>query len=117
MEAGIGTLARMGDGALDVVLLVVNPSEKSIEVARRAREIILSRKIAGNSLVVANRLRDGTDLELLREALASAEMVAVPEDPEVRHADIRGMSPVDSVPTPPAVEAIGVLGRSLVASD
>ena len=35
LEAGVGTLTKMNDGAVDVVLVVVNPTAKSIEVGRR----------------------------------------------------------------------------------
>ena len=36
MEAGAGTLTRMQAGSLDVAVLVVEPSTKSIDVPRRA---------------------------------------------------------------------------------
>ena len=38
LEAGVGTLTKMNDGAVDVVLVVVNPTAKSIEVGRRAAD-------------------------------------------------------------------------------
>ena len=38
LEAGIGVLSRMKKGSLDAVLVVANPTPKSIEVARRAAE-------------------------------------------------------------------------------
>ena len=36
LEAGIGTLTRMGHRQVDAVLLMVEPTTKSIEVATRA---------------------------------------------------------------------------------
>lgn len=106
MEAGLGTLVRMGEESLDLILLVANPSEKSIEVVRRAREIIAERKIAPVSIVVANRLRDDADLDLLRAALDEGDVIAVPEDPAIRAADFQGVSPIDLEPSSPGVGAI-----------
>ncbi len=117
MEAGIGTLVRMAENSLDLVLLVVNPSEKSLEVARRAREIIAERKIAPRSMVVANRLQGEEDLSLVHAALDMAELATIPEDPAVRYADIQGRSPIDSLPPSPAVEALAALTRSLPIGD
>ncbi|GAC1396424.1 MAG: hypothetical protein NVSMB52_09890 [Chloroflexota bacterium] len=113
MEAGIGTLTRMGENSLDLVLLVANPSEKSLEVVRRAREIISERKIAPNSIVVANRLGGEDDLHLVHSALRDLELAEIPEDPEVRQADIQGTSPADTAPPPPAVRAVVSLAQSL----
>lgn len=116
MEAGIGTLTRMREGSLDLVLLVVNPSEKSLEVARRARQIIAERKIAPSCIVVANRLQGEDDLDLVLAALDTAELASIPEDPDVRHADIQGTSPIDSAPSSTAVLAVAALARSLPVS-
>lgn len=112
MEAGAGTLTRMAEGSLDLALLVTEPSAKSIEVARRAAEIIAERKIA-STLVVANRVRDSADFELIRSALPEAEVVTVPEDPAVMRADRDGLAPVDVAPDAPAVRALAGLARRL----
>ena len=45
LEAGIGVLSRMKKGSLDAVLVVANPTPKSIEVARRAAEAAVAREI------------------------------------------------------------------------
>ena len=112
MEAGAGTLTRMAEGSLGLALLVTEPSAKSIEVARRAGEIIAERKIA-RTLVVANRVRDAADLELIRSALPGTEVVMVPEDAEVMRADRDGLSPIDLAPDAPAVRAVAALARRL----
>lgn len=117
MEAGIGTLTRMRENSLDLVLLVVNPSEKSLEVARRGREVIAERKIASRCIVIANRLQSEDDLKLVRAALDTSELATIPEDAEVGHADICGRSPVDSMSSSPAVEAVMVIARSLIVND
>lgn len=111
MEAGLGTLVRMSEGSLDLILLVANPSEKSIEVVRRARDIIAERKIAPSTVVIANRLRRDDDLGLLRTALGETDLVAVPEDPAITAADFQGISPMDIVPPSAGVQAISAVAR------
>ena len=115
MEAGVGTLTRLTEGTLDLALLVSEPSSKSLEVARRAAEIVAERKI-GPILVVANRVRDAVDVELVRSVFGETELAAIPEDPEVMRADRDGLSPFDSAPGGPAVQALAILARRLVDS-
>ncbi len=112
MEAGLGTLTRMAEGSLDRVLLVANPSVKSIEVAQRARQIILDRKIGASMVVVANRLRDEADLAQITGALDGVEHIAILEDPAIATADIRALSPVDEAPDSLAIQVIDGLARS-----
>jgi len=112
MEAGLGTLTRMKEDSLDRALLVLNPNLKSIEVARRAREIIAKRKITGSTLIVGNRLRGEEDVEQVHAALGDADLVAVPEDPAIRTADFQALSPVDAAPHSPAVQELVALARS-----
>ncbi len=115
MEAGVGTLTRLAEGTLDLALLVAEPSAKSLEVARRAAKILAERKIAP-ILVIANRVRDPADIELVRSTLGVAEVVAIPEDPAVMRADRNGLSPIDTAPDGPAVRALADLARRLVES-
>jgi CO dehydrogenase maturation factor len=108
LEAGLGTLTRLPEAALDAALLVVEPSPQSIEVARRARELIRERNI-GPTLIIANRVRAEADVERIREALDAAKVVVVPEDPAVLEADRRGVAPYDDAPHSAAVQAITAL--------
>lgn len=112
LEAGIGVVTRMQQGAVDVVLVVVNPSPKAIDVARRAADTAVAR--GSRVLVVANRVRDEDDLALVRAALGEHEIVAVPDDPAIARADEEGRSPLDGE-RGPGVDAISRLGERLVA--
>src|SRR5689334_12252628 len=105
MEAGAGTLTRMQAGSLDLAVLVVEPSTKSIDVARRASEIIRERHI-GMLLAAANRVRDDADLHLVLDALPGLQVTAIPDDPRITQADREGRSPVDTAPDAPAVRAV-----------
>ena len=113
MEAGIGTLTRMPENSFDVAIVVADSSAKSIEVARRAYAIIAERKL-GPILLVANKVRDETDLELIRERLGVHEDAWIPEDPAVLQADRDGLAPYDVAPDSPAVAAIRKLASRLL---
>ncbi len=105
----------MGDTPVDVVLLVVEPSAKSVEVARRAVALLADRPI-GRLVVVANKVSEDADIARLRDAVPGHEIVVVPDDPQVRAADREGVSPLDAVPDAPAVRALVALGESLLVA-
>ncbi len=114
-EAGIGTLTRMQDGGVDVVLVVVEPTPKSLEVGRRAAGLVQERSL-GRLIVVANRVRDDADLATIQAAFPDAEVVAVPDDPRIVEADRAGVAPLDLAPEAPAVRALIALAERLVPS-
>lgn len=113
MEAGVGNLTRMSEGALDQILVVVEATPKSIEVARRARDIARERRV-GPVRFIANRVRDAADRAMLVEALGEIAH-EVPEDLGILRADRDGRSPLDADPDGPAVLAIASIARSLTA--
>ena len=113
LEAGVGALTRMEPGNVDLVLVVANPTVKSIEVARRAIEASLARQT--RVLVVANRVQNDEDLDAIRAGLGDHDYVVVPEDPAIARADAEGRSPVDVDETAPAVRALMGLGERLAA--
>ena len=104
LEAGIGVLPRMEAGSLDVVLVVANPTPKSIEVARRAVQAARAREI--DVLVIANRVAGEDDLAAIEAVLGDEEIVVVPDDPAIARADAEGLAPIDLDETSPGVRAI-----------
>ncbi|GAC1497767.1 MAG: hypothetical protein NVS1B1_14950 [Candidatus Limnocylindrales bacterium] len=112
LEAGITNLNRMAPGAVDLVLIVVEATPKSIEVAQRAAAIAAERQV-GPVRFVANKLRGPEDLAMLRGALGY-EVVQVPEDPGVHEADRDGVALLDHAPDCPAVRAIAGLAAELL---
>lgn len=104
-EAGIGTLTRLGDTPVDVVLVVVEPTPKSLEVGARAATLAKQREM-GHIIVVASRIRNDADLESIRAALPGQEIVVVPDDPAIVAADREGLAPLDTAPDCPAVLAL-----------
>jgi CO dehydrogenase maturation factor len=115
LEAGVGTVLRMAEGLADAVIVVCEPTTKSIEMSRRAGEIAAERGC--RVIVVANRLTDEADLELVTAALPGYEIVGVPDEPVIQEADRRGVAPVDLDPEAPGVARISTLAEVLSRRD
>jgi CO dehydrogenase nickel-insertion accessory protein CooC1 len=103
LEAGIGTVDGIGEGVVDVLLVVANPTGKSLEVARRAIEIADG---VTEIVVVANRVAGEADLDLMREVLGERELFVIPEDDVIAAADRDGIAPIDLDPDSPGVAAL-----------
>lgn len=104
LEAGIGTISRLRDGHVDVFLIVVEPTRKSIEVASRVADAAEAR--GARVVIVANRVASPADLGLVESALGGRQVIEVPDDDRVRRADQRGMAPIDLDETGPAIAAL-----------
>ena len=105
LEAGIGTLTRLTKSAVDVTIIVVEPTPRSIDIAQRAL-VVADEQRQGRVIIVANKVIDSDDTNRLRLAFEAQELVLVPHDDAVDAADRRGSSPVDDAPDAPAVIAI-----------
>lgn len=114
LEAGIGTLTRLTEAAVDVVLVVVEATPKSIEVGQRAVEVAAT-KDAGRVIVVANRVRTAADRSTIDAAFPDQEIVEVPDDEAIVRADREGVAPLDDQPEAPAVRALVALASRLIA--
>ena len=112
LEAGIGTVLRLEPGAIDVVLVIAEPTAKAVDVAARSARIAEHR---ASVLVVANKVQDDGDLDLIRTSVGGREIVPVPADPLVEEADRRGVAPIDLAPDSTAVRAMADLGALLDA--
>lgn len=90
MEAGIEHLGRATSSGVDIMLVVAEPGQRSIDSAktiiRMAREIGLK-----NILVVGNKAADEKDTEFIRKSLSDCEIAAVlPFSGELKNADREG---------------------------
>lgn len=107
LEAGIGTLTRLPPGALDTVLVAVEPTGKSLEVGRRAVDLAARRAVP--TVLVLARVTGAPDLDRVRAELAGCSVLGVPEDPAIVAAERAGTAPLDSAPDAPAVRALSRL--------
>jgi CO dehydrogenase maturation factor len=111
-EAGIGTITRLANEKVDVVLVVVEPTPKSLEVGVRAADLARE-KMLGRIIIVASRVRGDDDLAVVQKTFPDYEVVAIPDDPSIVAADRQGISPLDLAEPGPAVKALSELAQRL----
>ncbi len=104
-EAGLGTVMRLRPDSVDVVVVVVEPTAKSLEVGRRAADAVREAAL-GRVVVAANRVADEEDLVRVRGAFPDADLVVVPDDPAIVAAERRGVAPLDAAPRAAGVRAL-----------
>lgn len=112
-EAGLGTVLRLQGNPVDVVVVVVQPTEKSLEVGRRAVETIQEAQL-GRIVIAANRVDSDEDVARVRAAFPGLEPVLIPDDPAISAAERDGVSPLDRAPEGPALLALVRLAESLL---
>ena len=113
LEAGLATLEGIRPGDADIVLVVANPTGKSIDVARRAIALATGR---AEIIVLANRVRDDSDLELIQAIAGDLEVIVIPEDDAISEADREGTAAIDLDPDSPGVAALIQLAERLAGA-
>jgi CO dehydrogenase maturation factor len=111
LEAGVGTLTRLSAESVDVLVVIAEPTAKSLDVARRAVAVAAERGL-GPIRLLANKVRSLDDVAWLREALGQ-DVVAVPEDQAIASADRDGRAALDVAPDAPAILALVAFAREL----
>lgn len=111
-EAGIGTITRLANEKVDVVLVVCEATPKSIEVGSRAADLAREKHL-GRVVVVASRVRGEEDLKVIEKAFPDFEVCPIPDDPSIVTADRSGVSPLDLPQRGPAVTALIELAQRL----
>lgn len=114
-EAGLGTVLRLGTGAVDVAVVVVEPTTKSLEVGRRAADVFAESRLS-RLVVIANRVQDEEDATRVAAIFPEVDPVSVPDDQAIVEAERRGAAPLDAAPDSPAVRALVDLTQQLVAA-
>ncbi len=108
MEAGLEHFGRGTARGVDGLLVVVEPTFKSVETA--SRMMPLARDIGiRDILAVANKVSSKLEEEFVEEAVGRLGIPLVgkvPLDPSVSEADRLGVSPLDHAPDSPAVRAV-----------
>jgi CO dehydrogenase maturation factor len=83
MEAGLEHLGRGSSGGIDSLLVVVEPSRRSIETARRIQALAADIGIP-RVLVVANKTSGEAEIRFIRESLSPLPVIgAVPRSPSL----------------------------------
>jgi CO dehydrogenase maturation factor len=106
MEAGLEHLGRGSSGGIDSLLIVVEPSQRSIETAKRIRTLAGDIGIT-RILVVANKVEKDADVQYIRDALSPLPVLgAVPRSPELEGFGARVDEKSVSLPVREIVEGI-----------
>jgi len=96
MEAGVEHLGRGTARAVDKMIIVVEPSKRSVDTAFRIMD--LARDLGlGNIGVVGNKVRGERDKDFLISSMAGFEFLGfIPYDQAIVEADLAGVSLVNS---------------------
>lgn len=114
LEAGLGTVLRLEPGDADLVLVVVQPTAKSLDVAARSLRVAAGRF---PTIVVANRVSGEDDVALIRDALGTEHaLVEIPDDPVIARADENGSAPLDAAEDSAGVRALVALADRVRAA-
>ncbi|MBA2573426.1 MAG: hypothetical protein M3423_01435 [Actinomycetota bacterium] len=112
-EAGLGTVMRLDGRPVDVVVVVVEPTAKSLEVGRRAADLVRESGL-GRLVISANRVRDEDDAARVAAAFPGLDLLLVPDDPAILAAERSGVAPLDAAPEAPGVRALVSLAKGLL---
>jgi len=96
MEAGIEHLGRATAKAVDKLIVVIEPSRRSIETAYRIKKLAQDINLE-NIAVVANKVRNQSDREFLVSSLPDFEFLGfIPYDQAIVEADLANLPLLDS---------------------
>lgn len=114
MVAGLEPMSRGAVRGVDLVLCVVEPSIKALDVALKMEK--LSRDIGvKNFRYVVNKVRSSGDVEFVEKNINTEVFHWIPFDEAVVEADYNGVSLLDYKPLSPAVKALSELKNKIVA--
>lgn len=115
MEAGIEHLGRGTAGAVNLLLVVVEPGQRSVETALQINKLaqdIGLKKIA----VVGNKIRNKSDKDYLRKSLPDFSFLGfIPYHRDFIDADINGKQPFESVENKNVVSEVARIVNSVLA--
>ena len=107
-EAGLEHLGRGTAKGIDVMLVITEPSQKSLDLCSKI--IDLSKKLGViNIFLIANKVFDDSQLEIINERVQEWEIPlyhTIPFDSEIGKADLNGISPLDFNPNSKGINSI-----------
>ena len=114
-EAGLEHLGRGTAKGIDVMLVIAEPSQKSLDLCSKI--IKLSKKLGIiNIYLVANKVMDDSQIDIINERVKDWEIPlyhSIPFDPEIGEADLKGISPIDHNPDSKGMKALKNLYQKL----
>jgi CO dehydrogenase maturation factor len=108
-EAGLEHFSRRTTGDIDVLLLLSDPSVRSVETVFRVVGLVGELKTrVGQTLVALTRTTDGVPQQILERASEKGIEIAgtIPDDAEIRNRDANGQPLLEVSPDNPALAAV-----------
>ncbi len=97
MEAGLEHLGRRTVQAVDALLVVVEPGQRSIGVARRIKQLAADIGLK-RVLIVGNKIKSVADAQIIKQNLLPEDILGlISYSPEISNADLEGVSPYNSI--------------------
>jgi CO dehydrogenase maturation factor len=97
MEAGVEHLGRATTEAVDVMLVVVEPGRRSMDVAERIHELSTDLGLS-KVYAVGNKVRNDADRQYISENSPVPVVGFISASPDVIDADLRGMAVYEVAP-------------------
>ena len=110
-EAGIEQVNRRVMRAVDVLLLVSDPSARGVRVAEAIANVAADAVHPARVGLVVNRVQFDADLDAVRGRTTLDIFGAIPEDPDVRRFDVADRSILDLPDRPAAAAVRAILDR------
>ena len=107
-EAGLEHLGRGTAKGIDVMLVVAEPSQKSLDLCHKI--IDLSKKLGViNIYLIANKIIDESQIDVINERIDDWNIPlyhSIPYDSVIGKADLKGIAPLDYKPESEAVQSL-----------
>jgi len=113
MEAGVEHLGRATTQAVDAMLVVVEPGQRSLEVAGRIRELATDLGLE-RLYAVGNKVRADSDRAFIADRCPLPVIGFLSASPQIIEADLQGMAVYEAAPQ--AVEEARVIAEALEAA-
>jgi CO dehydrogenase maturation factor len=116
MEAGIEHMGRGTAKHMDIMLIVTNPSFKSMETARKIHSLAAESGIK-RIFIIGNKVATEEERESIENFASEAEiplLELIPHDERIMKADLYGESPLKYTDTSEGIGVIKKIGERLV---
>ena len=114
-EAGLEHLGRGTAKGIDLMLVITEPSQKSLELCSKI--VKLSKKLGIiNIYLIANKIIEDSQISVINQIIKEWKIPLyhnIPYDPEIGKADLEGISPIEFNPNSKAINSIRTLFNKL----
>ncbi|MBN1214135.1 MAG: AAA family ATPase [Candidatus Lokiarchaeota archaeon] len=115
-EAGLEHLGRGTAKGIDLMLIVTEPSQKSLELSLKIAK--LSKKLGIiNIYLIANKIINNNQISIINQRISDWKIPLyhiIPYDEEIGNADLQGTAPIDYAPNSKSLNSLKTLFYNLL---